>query len=64
MKPFTTLAVIVFSLIAVLQLIRAFAGWEVTVNGVSIPVWGSWIACVAAAVLAAMLRQEARRSPP
>jgi hypothetical protein len=63
MKPFTTLAVIVFSLIAVLQLIRALAGWEVTVNGISVPVWASWIACVVAAALAAMLRQEARRSP-
>ena len=50
MKPFTTLAVIVFSLIAVL-------------NGISVPVWASWIACVVAAALAAMLRQEARRSP-
>ncbi len=60
MKPFTTLAIIVFSLVALLQLLRVVLGWEVTVNGVVIPVWASIIACALAAVLAFMLRRETR----
>ena len=34
MKPFASLAIIVFSLVALLQLLRVVLGWEVTVNGV------------------------------
>ena len=60
MKPFTSLAIVVFSLVALLQLLRVALGWEVTVNGVVIPVWASVIACAIAAVLAFMLRREAR----
>jgi hypothetical protein len=60
MKPFTSLAIIVFSLVALLQLLRVALGWEVTVNGIAIPVWVSIIACAIAAMLAFMLRREAR----
>ena len=60
MKPFTFIAVLVFSLIALMQLLRAFLGWDVTVNGMLIPVWASAIAGVVAAVLAFMLAREAR----
>ena len=62
MKPFTTLAVAVFALIALLQLLRAISGWEVTVNGIAIPVWASVIAFVVASALAIMLWREARPS--
>jgi hypothetical protein len=60
-KPFTTIAVVLFALIAVLQLIRFLLGWEVTVNGALIPVWVSGIAFVIAAALAVMLWREANR---
>lgn len=60
MKPFTTIAVIVFSLIALLQLLRFVLGWEVVVNGLMMPVWASGIAFVIAAALAVMLWREAR----
>ena len=60
MKPFASLAIIVFSLVALLQLLRVVLGWEVTVNGIVIPVWASIIACVIAATLAFMLRRETR----
>ena len=62
MKPFTTIAVVVFSLIALLQLLRFVSGWEVTVNGITIPIWASAIAFVVAAGLAVMLWREARQS--
>ena len=60
MKPFTTVAIAVFSLVAVLQLLRVALGWEVTVNGVFIPSWASAIACAVMAALAFMLWRETR----
>ena len=60
MKPFSTIAVAVFSLVALVQLVRVVLGWEVTVNGILIPPWASVIACIVAAMLAFMLRREAR----
>lgn len=59
MKPFTTIAVVVFSLVAVLQLLRVALGWEVTVNGMLIPLWASVVACLVAAVIAFRLWREA-----
>lgn len=60
MKPFTTVAIAVFSLVALIQLSRVALGWEVTVNGIVIPLWASVIACVVAATLALMLWRESR----
>lgn len=62
MKPFTTLATILLSLIAILQLIRFVQGWEVVVNGATIPVWVSGLAFVIAGGLAVMLWRESRAS--
>ncbi|NDP42698.1 MAG: hypothetical protein GZ089_08280 [Aromatoleum sp.] len=55
MKPFTLISVVFLSLLALLQLTRALLGWEVTVNGIVIPVWVSGIAFVIAGTLALML---------
>ncbi len=60
MKPFTTVAVVVLALVALLQLIRVALGWEVTVNGIFIPFWASVIACLVAATLAFKLLREMR----
>ncbi|MDH4259905.1 MAG: hypothetical protein OEW16_06315 [Gammaproteobacteria bacterium] len=60
MKPFTTLAVVILSLISVVQMTRFVLGWEVTVNGLDIPVWVSGLAFVVAAFIAAMLWRESR----
>ena len=60
-KPFTITAVVLLLLIALLQLLRFMLGWEVTVNGLSIPVWVSGIAFVIAAGLAVMIWVEARK---
>ena len=62
MKPFTAIAVVVFSLVALLQLVRVISGWEVTVNRLAIPMWASVIALVVAVGLATMLWREARPS--
>ena len=60
-KPFTLIAIGIFSIIALLQLMRFILGWEVTVNGWIVPVWMSGIAFVVAAGLAATLWLEARK---
>jgi hypothetical protein len=60
-KPFTIISIVVFSLISVLQLLRFILGWEVTVNGISVPVWVSGIAFVVAAGLAIMVWLETRK---
>ena len=57
-KPFTITAVVLLSLIALLQLLRFTLGWEVTVNGISIPVWVSGVAFLVAAGLAVMVWRE------
>jgi hypothetical protein len=54
------LATILLSLIAILQLIRFVQGWEVSINGVIVPVWLSGIAFVVLAAIAAMLWRESR----
>lgn len=60
-KPFTILAVVLFSLIALLQLLRFILGWEITVNGVIVPVWVSGLAFLVAAGLAVMVWRETRK---
>ena len=62
MKPFTVISIVVFSLISVLQLVRLILGWDVSVNGVSIPVWVSGIAFIVTGGLAVMLGRENRTS--
>jgi TRAP-type C4-dicarboxylate transport system permease small subunit len=67
MKPFTTAAVIVFTLVAGVHLARIVLGWHVVVGesvvaigGTSIPMWVSYLGVVVAGGLAVMLRREAR----
>jgi len=60
-KPFTVIAIVLLSLIALLQLLRFILGWGVTVHGVSVPVWASGIAFVVAAGLAVMVWVEMRK---
>jgi len=59
-KPFTTIAVCLFALIALVHLFRLFAGWEVVVSGFVIPVWWSAIGLAIAGGLALMVWREAR----
>ena len=63
MKPFTTITVVLLFLIAAVQLLRFILGWEITVNGLIVPVWLSGIAFVITAGLAIMVWREARPGP-
>jgi len=60
MKPFTTLAVAVFSIISLLHLLRLFSRWEVIINGMIVPVWISAPGFLAAGTLAVMVWRESR----
>jgi hypothetical protein len=51
-KSYSVLAAAIFAIIAALQLVRALAGWPVTVGDTTMPVWASWIAFVVAGGLA------------
>jgi len=60
-KPFTSIAIIVFSIVSVAHLIRLFFGWEITINGIIVPLWVSLPGFLVAGVLALMLRRESRK---
>ncbi len=62
MKPFTLVTVVVLTSVAIAHLIRLALGWEVSVNGVSIPAWASGIAVAFAGGLAFMLWRESRKA--
>ena len=59
-KPFTTIAVGVFALMALLHVFRLAFGWEATFQGSVIPLWVSGLGVVIAGGLAVMLWRESR----
>lgn len=48
---YARMAAVIFGIIALLQLVRAVAGWPATVGSIEMPVWPSWVAFDVAAVL-------------
>ena len=61
-RTYCMLAAAIFALIALLQLIRIMMGWSVTLNGVDVPFWASWIAVIVAAALSFVGFRAAMRS--
>jgi hypothetical protein len=51
-KRYSRVAAVICAIIALLQLFRALAGWDITLNGAAIPLWASWLASVVAGALA------------
>lgn len=60
MKLFTKIAIAVFSLVAVLHLLRVIFGWEVIISGIVVPLWVSVIGFIVAAGLAVLLWRETK----
>lgn len=58
MKPFTSIAIVIFAIVSILHLVRYIIGWEVVINSVVIPMWLSLAGFVIAAGLAVMLWRE------
>jgi hypothetical protein len=61
MKPFTTLAAIIFGLMALLHAYRIATHFQVTVGSHMIAQEVSWVALIVAAILSFGLFREARR---
>ena len=50
-KTFTTIASVIFGVVALLQLLRIVLGWPAEIGGWAVPMWFSWIAVVLAGSL-------------
>ncbi|HEY5721776.1 MAG TPA: hypothetical protein VIT45_05590 [Allosphingosinicella sp.] len=61
MKPFTTIAVIMLALLALVHVFRFVRGLEIVVNGNSVPLWVSAVVALVAATLSLMIWRESRR---
>ncbi len=60
-KPFSTIAVFVFVLVALLHILRLFFGWEVIINGAKVPTWVSLLSVVIAGLLAFGVWRESQQ---
>ena len=60
-KPFTRIAVVVFSLVALMHLLRLVFHWQVIVNNMIVPQWVSVPGFLIAGALAFMLMREAKK---
>jgi len=61
MRPFTTIAVVLFVLIALAHLARLFTGFTMVVAGHALPTWVSLPGVAIAGGLAWMIWRESRR---
>jgi uncharacterized protein YacL len=60
-KPFTTIAAVLFLIIAGVHVYRLATGFEVTIAGSPVSMVVSWIGVVVGLLLGVMLLSEARR---
>lgn len=60
-KPFTTIAAIIFAIMAVVHVFRLVTHFQVVAGSHEIPMWVSWIGIVIPAILAWGLYRESRR---
>jgi hypothetical protein len=61
-KHYSILAAVIFTIVAIGQLLRAVVGLDVTLDGSAIPVWASWIAAVVGGGLAVLGFNASQRS--
>ncbi|MEA3063373.1 MAG: hypothetical protein QOJ94_3154 [Sphingomonadales bacterium] len=61
MKPFTTLAVLVLALVALVHVFRLIRGIQVVFGSHIVPLWVSGVAAIVAGALAIMVWRESRR---
>ena len=59
-KPSFVIAAVLISAVAVVQLVRALAGWSVVVTGFSVPVWVSYVVAGLLGLLAIFLWRDLR----
>jgi len=62
-KPFSIVAGLIFTLVALFHLVRIYMGWPVDIGDWSVPMWFSWIGLVVAGGLAFFGFRLAAREP-
>lgn len=60
-RPISVVAVVIFAIVCVIQLLRLFLGWTLVIDGVTIPMWASVVAAAVAAAMSVLLWRESRR---
>ena len=60
-KPFTTIAALIFLLMALVHAYRLATHFQVVMGSHTIPQWVSWVGLIIPAILAWGLWQESRR---
>jgi hypothetical protein len=58
MKPFTIIAIVIFSIMSFVHILRLIFQWEFVIDGIQIPFWFSAVGAVFACLLAYMLWRE------
>ena len=61
MKPFTTIAAIIFAIMSIAHIYRLATGFSINVAGSEIGQGVSWVALIVTAILSYGLFREARR---
>jgi hypothetical protein len=51
-NTYLTVTATLFLIVAIVHLLRIILGWQVEIGGVSIPLWVSWLAVLAAGAFA------------
>jgi hypothetical protein len=60
-QSYSQLAAVLFAVMAIAQLLRAAAGWPVTINGYDMPFWPNWLAFLIFAILSVVGFRSARQ---
>jgi hypothetical protein len=60
-KPFTMLAVLIFTVAALLHAYRLVTHFHFVLGSHEVPMWGSYIGLVVAGLLAVMVYRESKR---
>lgn len=61
MKPFTTIAALLFLLVAAAHAYRLYMGWSIVAGPYDVPMWVSYGGVIVPLILAFMLLREARK---
>lgn len=61
LKLFTTIAIVIFALVALAHVLRLIFEWEVVISGMVIPMWVSVVGTLIAGGLAVLLWRESRQ---
>jgi hypothetical protein len=61
MRGSSIVAAIIFIIVAVVQAVRYFNGWDMSVNGTAIPLWISLVGIVVPGLMAVWLLAECRK---